>query len=113
MYSGLLWHDDFCHEEHVYTFSRKSDFEDMNNLSIDTSIAFLEFYVWPFRKGWCIYQFILQDPPYSRATEKKLRHSVQYWKRNKDRLIGLPLMLRTVPRKYRVKHIIDNVKQFL
>jgi hypothetical protein len=41
-HSALLWSNDQCSKERVYTFSHKGDFVDMLKLSIDRSVCYLE-----------------------------------------------------------------------
>lgn len=102
MYNALMWTDCTCIKEQQYEFSTKTELNYWNKVSIRWSLCFLRKQVWNSkskrRQGYCSRQFIRSAPIWNRETEKRLRHSVQYWQKRAQRdavqALALPLELK-------------------
>ena len=84
-YKALLWDNDACTENHMYTFSRKCDLTEMMNLSVDWSLCYLERNVFAHRyPGGIHYGHMtdnyMQKQHTTKALEKFLHKRVEHWK---------------------------------
>ena len=84
-FSAMMWGDSYCFQEYIYTFNTKKEYRRCIAFSIESSIYFLNTHVFSRRShknkyGFHIERYIKYNRCKSRDSEKKLRHSVIYWK---------------------------------
>jgi len=84
-FSAMMWGDPYCFQEYIYTFDSKKEYKKCMGFSIESSIYFLHTHVFSRRTrknkyGFHIERYMKYNRCVSREAEKKLRHSVIYWK---------------------------------
>jgi hypothetical protein len=114
-HSALLWCDDHCSRERVYSFSQKADLVDMQTLSLDRSACYLERHVFCVtRSNGAAFdaraeQYVLRPRPMDTA-EAFLHRRVQYWKHHRH-LISLELFCQLT--KARLSPVLHIVRSYL
>lgn len=91
-FRAMMWGDPYCFQEYIYTFNDKREYNRCIRWSIKSSIYFLKTQVFSRRTnknnyGFHIERYIKYNKCFSRDSEKKLRHSVIYWKTWLNRII--------------------------
>ena len=115
-HSALLWSDDHCNKERVYTFVHKGDFVEMLKLSIDRSTTYLERFVFcattPSGQAYDIKaeQYALSTLD-DRKTEDFLHRRVKYWKTSHSK-IAFDLYV-SLTLGHITKNLLDVVQSYL
>ena len=86
VFRAMMWRDPYCFQEYIYEFESRKEYKKCTQWSINCSICFLETHILSKRTkknryGFHIERFMKYDKCVSREAEKRLRHSVVFWKR--------------------------------